>query len=72
MKYIIFANSINIDTLCEEDIDEFLEAEPDFCCLSIDEEKDYIKSLQKVERYGSFCFIPKQRYDELVGLGDPL
>lgn len=66
MKYILFSNSVLIDTLREKGVEVFLDDALEFHCMIIDGEDDYLLALKKVERYGSFAFISERKYNQLL------
>jgi len=77
MKYIVFASCIHVDILSQKGVEKFIEEVADFYCMKVSNdgglisegglvsEEDYLISLKKLERYGSFIFVSEDKYNEL-------
>lgn len=76
MKFLIFASCIHIDILSQKGVEKFVDEVGDFHCMAIPNdggvipEEEFLTSLKKIERYGSFSFISKVKYNELLQHSD--
>ena len=65
MKYLVFANRVDIDNLIHKGVATMQKSIYPYEVMTVEVEKDYIQALAKVEQYGSFSFISEKKYNEL-------
>lgn len=67
MKYLVFANRVDIDNLIRKGVGSMHKSIYPYEVMIIsDAESDLPEALAKVEQYGSFSFISEKKYNDLL------
>ena len=65
MKYLLFANRVDVDNFSKKGITALDKSNYVFEVMSVEGEDDFIDALAKVEQYGSYAFISLKKYNKL-------